>query len=160
MHIREVAVPSGGGEICLESGRALDGGIWVFGLCAKCNGASSEDDGAWEDLVDVAPRVHGPVLPGWRWTAPAAPIRPGAIARSLVMAMFGFNPRLGAAHPGWANNLLAGSPDTPPDGIRLRLALLSGDRAQVSGGASGMIIGPSLRTNARMVWATCHFRLS
>jgi hypothetical protein len=74
---------------------------------------------------------------------PAVDIRPGAIARSLLIGMAAINPNIRTTHPTLAATLLDDSPIKLPDDMRLRVALCRSDRARISGAVAGFILlGP------------------
>ncbi len=95
-------------------GRRDKGGIWFRGLCGTCNSAAGHFDdayGAFVKLLPVPDEVHQDLwLPGNKVDVLNGPIRPGAIARSILFGAFALNPLLRTAIPAIASNLLNDKP--------------------------------------------------
>lgn len=72
------------------------GGIHFYGLCVSCNQLQNLYDSAYVDLVDIAlPWLRTPLaLPSGPREPTTAKIRPGAVARSVLIPMFGLNANL------------------------------------------------------------------
>lgn len=125
-----------------EPSRALTGGLHFFGLCADCNGLASRYDGAYCELVDIVRPswIRGTaMLPARRYAPPAAQCQPGAAARSILIGMFGLNAHLRVLYPEVAETLLAGNASVIlPEEVSLRLAMLRGRRARLSGSIGGI----------------------
>ena len=144
MRIAAQSISQGSAPVNLVPGRADEGGIWVYGLCEEHNRAASVYDGAYKTLADIArpaaPLTAALLLPNWRWKPPSTTVRPGAIARSMLMGAFGFNPRLHVTHPQLAKALLNHDACELPLDLELRLTLTIGKRARVTGPVTGMYV--------------------
>lgn len=130
-----------------SEGRAHDsrssaGGLHFYGLCERCNGLGSKYDGAYGELVKIVRPswIRGTLMiPGRRYRTPAATCQPGAAARSVVIGMFGLNAHLRTLYPDVAEALLTEKPDVVlPEVVSLRLAMLRGRRARLSGSIGGI----------------------
>ena len=117
--------------------RATAGGLHFYGLCPACNGLASKYDDAYCELVAILrPNwIRGTAaLPGLRYRTPAVMFRPGAVARSVLIGMFGLSPTMRTLYPETAEALLAEETKVPvPDAVRLRVAMSRGRRARISG---------------------------
>lgn len=113
------------------------GGLYVFGLCAACNGAASRWDGAYGALARALRpcwSTGAVVVPGGRIAMPAVPVRASAVARSVLMGMFGVNRGLRDRYPDLARGLLDGAePLALPEGLTLRVALAGGRTGRLTG---------------------------
>jgi hypothetical protein len=130
----------------LSHGRPQIGGLHVYGLCKKCNGIQALYDPAYCELARALYPcwIRGEVaLPGGRMELPNPQIAPGAVARSVLVSMFGLNANLRMMYPQLAESLhqQADSIQLPVD-VQLRLALARGTTARVT----GPIFGHSIRT--------------
>jgi hypothetical protein len=117
--------------------------LYVFGLCADCNSFQSRFDGAYGEL---AKHVRNLWIRDWRiGTAGRVPlpndeIRPGAVARSVLVGFLGLSPQLRVNFPEIAQQLLVDAPSVRlPAKLRLRLALARGTMARVTGSMAGFI---------------------
>lgn len=116
------------------------GGIHFYGLCASCNQLQNLYDSAYVELVEIAlPWVTTPLaLPSGPREPTTARIRPGAVARSVLIPMFGLDANLRELAPDVAAALLAKSPSvTLPKDLALRLAIAGGVRARATGAIAG-----------------------
>ncbi|MEU8075932.1 hypothetical protein AB0B31_10820 [Catellatospora citrea] len=132
-----------------RQGHALNGGLYVYGLCAACNGLQSRYDRAYGELATALRGlwarswlVRLPNMP----SLPAADIRPGAVARSVLIGFFGVNPKLRELFPQLAASLIARDQAIIlPRQMRLRLALARGPSARLGGPVGGMFLfGPRM----------------
>lgn len=126
--------------------KARHGGVYVFGLCTDCNNRASRYDDAYKELAwalqPLWPRQPELAVPP-RVALPAVGVRPGAIARSILIGMCGINPNIRRTHPELVRDLLQGSATALPTDLRLRLALNRSDRARICGAIGGLILaGP------------------
>lgn len=113
-------------------GRWSEGGMWVRGLCEKCNNhAGNTYDVPYADFAEQLQRLSSPtarrlaVIPG---EAPGVRFAPGLVSRSVLFGMFAINPRLWVLFPELADDLTheraAGrGPIRWPDKLALKLAL-------------------------------------
>lgn len=92
-----------------QPGRWTEGGVWVRGLCERCNHLSgSTYDSAYADFAAQVGRLTSPralrlqVIPG---EPPAARFAPGLVARCVLYSMFAINPRLRVLYPDLAYDL-------------------------------------------------------
>ncbi|MCW6005854.1 hypothetical protein K1W54_14885 [Micromonospora sp. CPCC 205371] len=128
-------------------GRAVDGGLWMYGLCDRCNRERQTPHevrytefaglfkGMW--LRSLALSVPSPV------TVPDVLFFPGAVARAVMMGMYAMNPALRGLFPGVADALMNEDDKIIlPANLRLRLAIARGNRARISGGDGGCIFRP------------------
>jgi hypothetical protein len=130
----------------LRQSRRTAGGLHVYGLCQDCNGLQARYDAAYGEFVQALYPcwIRGDLaIPGGRMEVPDQEIAPGAIARSVIIGMFGFNANLRKSHPQLADSLRQriDSIELPSD-IQLRLALARGTTARVT----GPMLGYGLRT--------------
>lgn len=104
-------------------------------LCASCNNIQSKYDTASAALARS-------LLPWWlksslqlgRLDPPRVEFQPGAVVRSVLIGMFGLNPKLRVRHPDIASALINESPvSNMPRSARLYLALARGYKARVTG---------------------------
>lgn len=84
-------------------GRWTEGGMWVRGLCERCNNlAGTVYDNAYADFAAQVARLTSPialrmqVIPG---EPPGARFAPGLVARCVLYSMFAINPRLRILYP-------------------------------------------------------------
>ncbi|WP_213578439.1 hypothetical protein [Rhodococcus sp. USK13] len=134
----------------IELGRPALGGIHFFGLCETCNRGAGVFDPEYRVLSDA-------LKPMWAqsWTLnlpreavlPDVVIRPGDIARSILLGMCGVTPLIVDKWPDLPAQLLdRGTTPRLPDDLRLRLALARGKTARVAGPFSGLfVMGPKSR---------------
>jgi hypothetical protein len=98
--------------------------LYVYGLCPSCNNLQSRFDAAYGELAAA-------VRPLWMRDArirtagklplPGDEIRPGAVARSMLIGFLGLSPHLRVNFTELALQLLAGAPAvTLPTKLRLR----------------------------------------
>jgi hypothetical protein len=130
----------------MRRGKARHGGMYVFGLCESCNGLASKWDAAYCELAwaleGLWPRDLRTQMPR-TVSLPAVDIRPGTVARSLLIGMCAINPNIRTTHPALPAALLGGGPATLPSDMRLRVALCRSNRARISGAISGLVFaGP------------------
>lgn len=121
----------------LRPGKRQIGGLHVYGLCQDCNGLQAPYDAAYGEFAQALYPcwIRGDFsIPNGRMELPAQEITPGAIARSVVIGMFGFNANLRKLYPQLADSLSQrlDSIQLPHD-IQLRLALARGTAARVTG---------------------------
>jgi hypothetical protein len=111
------------------------GGIHSDMLCENCNNLQSKYDTAYANFAKS-------ILPWWatsslqliRVEPPHIALQAGAVARSVLISMFGLNPRLKARYPDTASALISESSiSNMPSDARLHLALARGLKAQVTG---------------------------
>ena len=130
---RQYLVSKGHG---LTPGRPSDGGLWVMGLCSSCNELGGRYDTAYRDL---AHKLRTSWVKDWHFSMSLRPIpqlftlKPGDVARSVLIGMFGLNPNLRVTQPSLAENLLRIEAFELPNGRELRLALFRGSMARISG---------------------------
>lgn len=125
-------------------GRRLHGGLYVYGLCASCNNLASRYDAAYGELAAAVRGcwvISDVTIPSNRIALPAANVKPGAVARSILIGMFGIAPNLREIIPDTAHDLQqAASSVAPPGTADLRLALARGLRARLTGPVGGMFL--------------------
>lgn len=128
-----------GGVPTLQPGKArFQGGLYVYGQCAACNGAASRWDGSYKELSSGLVTCwvkDGLVIPGDRLTLPSVEFSPSPVVRCVLMGFFGLNHHLRERFPALAHGLLNGTEglELPPE-VRLNLALARG--------RSGRLVGP------------------
>lgn len=125
----------------MDVGPPRVGGIHFYGLCEPCNNLGSRYDGAYKLLSqglqslwikDDSLRVPDLLA------LPDFSFRPGAVARSLVLSMFGVSPLLSERWPEFAHAMRTDADVVElPQGLTLFLALARGRRARVAGPISG-----------------------
>lgn len=130
-----------GADQMLRPGRRHIGGLHVYGLCGDCNGLQAQYDAAYGEFAQALYPywIRGDILiPNGRMALPTQEVAPGAIARSVLIGMFGLNANLRMLYPQLADSLCQqlGSIQLPPD-IQLRLALARGTAARVTGPVLG-----------------------
>ena len=129
----------------IELGRAALGGIHFFGLCMDCNGAAGRFDREYKVLRDA-------MMPMWAqsWTLalpsdavlPDVVVKPGDIARSILLGMCGVTPLIVDKWPSLPAQLMApGSTLKLPSDLRLWLAQGRGMTARVAGPLGGFYVG-------------------
>lgn len=115
-------------------GRWNEGGMWVRGLCADCNGfAGKRYDRAYGDF---AKSVHAWADVGTRAFLPAVPavrLAPGRVTRSILSGMLGISPHLREFHPTLAEQMQEGGPVRLPGGLSLWISGFLGTYAQLTG---------------------------
>lgn len=121
-----------------RNGRSTSGGVWVRGLCEKCNSlAGARYDSAYGDFVQrirsygrLSGRFHLPEP----WSPPAVSVAPGRVARSVMFGMFAISPHLRELFPELAADLSAGRAHiTIPDKLSLRYAMYPDRVARLTG---------------------------
>jgi hypothetical protein len=120
----------------VRDGRALEGGLHVYGLCVDCNGIQSQYDNEYKKLKVTVQScwVRGDLFVPKKIALPARPINPGAVARTVLIGMFGLDTRLRELFPETAEALLLQHDSVKlPRELRLYVALCRGVRARVSG---------------------------
>lgn len=130
------------------SPKRFRGGLYVYGLCGKCNSVAGRWDPAYKELsVGLRSCWSSGMLdlPGNRIDLPSVSIRPSSIARSILMGFFGVNHSLRDRFPDLAFGLLAGSePLCLPSKLRLRVALAQGTSGRLTGAIhTRQVIGPT-----------------
>jgi hypothetical protein len=136
---RRLVVDGGQADLTKRS----PGGLYVYGLCPSCNNLQSRFDAAYGELA-------GAVRPLWirdarirtagKLPLPGDEIRPGAVARSMLIGFLGLSPQLRVNFPDLPLQLLAGAPAVIlPMKLRLRLALARGTMARLTGSIVGFI---------------------
>ena len=127
----------------LQRTRRKDGGLWVYGLCADCNNLASKYDSAYAELArglrSLWRRGDRLLLP-LTVDLPRLQVRPGGVARSLLIGMTALNPNIRATHPGLTDALLTGGSARLPGDLQLRIALHWSDSARVFGAVSGTLL--------------------
>ena len=122
-----LATDRDGQPTIVQGRKRLHGGLYVFGLCGMCNSAAALYDGAYGEL-GVGLRscwASGSVIvPQNKIALPSVACSPGAVARSVLMGLFGVNHVMRDRFPELAVGLLARThPMTLPREMRLRVAL-------------------------------------
>jgi hypothetical protein len=127
----------GDGE-AMSPGRGNLGGLWVRGLCGDCNELQGRYD---PDYCKLARKLKSTWIKDWHYALPRQrlvpqifDLHPGAVARSVLIGMFGLNPNLRKRQPALAEALLLSTPFEMPTSKKLRLALFRGQYARISGG--------------------------
>ncbi len=133
-----LSVTEDGEQKLVRSTKRRRGGLYVYGLCAACNGAAGQWDSAYKALADALRPLwvaEALAIPDNRLTMPDIDIHPSRVARSVLMGLFGLNHHLWERHPELAAALLVGAEGIAlPADLRLSLAL--------SRGRSGRLVGP------------------
>jgi hypothetical protein len=155
----------GTGQILRRGGRQI-GGLHVYGLCQDCNGLQALYDGAYGEFAQALYPcwIRGDLaIPGGRMEIPEQDIAPGAIARSVVIGMFGLNANLRELYPQLAISLCqrVDSIELPND-IQLRLALARGTTARVTGSmlGYGLLTGVGFSTMAQVYFPPLAWQLA
>jgi hypothetical protein len=119
----------------VRDGRNLHGGLNVYGLCPGCNGLQAKYDDAYKQLWSATRScwVHGDLVLPRQIAMPAKQIRPGAVARSVLIGLFGLDSRLRELFPKVAGSLLQQQAVDLPRDLQLCVALCRGLKARVSG---------------------------
>lgn len=132
-----------------NAGRGDLGGIHLYGLCDDCNSRAGRYDGAYGEF---AARLRPHWVRSWKveiprvLSPPAVLLDPGAVARSILLAMCATGPLIHRMWPLLPMQLAEGGPVQLPTGIALYLALARGKTARVAGPISGFhVTGPHLR---------------
>jgi hypothetical protein len=117
------------------------GGVHFYELCVTCNGDlqglydpeyCTLAKALWAIATDAA--LHLPP----RVQLPDIAVRPGAIARSVVIGAFALNPTMRLIHPDLAQALVSREESIDlPSPLRLHLALTRGPHARVTGSIGG-----------------------
>lgn len=135
-------IQANGEQALVRSNRRLHGGLYVYGLCGDCNSAASKWDVAYKQLSDILQScwVKGSlIVPGNRIALPSAQCVPSAVARSVLMGLFGVNHVLRERFPDLAANLLNGlDPIDLPADVQLRVALARGTVGRLTGAMHSM----------------------
>ena len=115
-------------------GRWLTGGMWVRGLCVFCNNlAGSRYDVAYGDFARRLSKLIDS-RSSLQFLGPQAVIlAPGRVSRSILSGMLGISPHTRELHPMLALQMKVGGPVRLPGGLTLRVAIYSGDGAQLTG---------------------------
>lgn len=131
-------------------GKRQPGGLYIFGLCARCNGVASRYDSAYGEFADALKgyRTSGKLLiPNGRLTLPTVEFSPGAVARSILIGLFGMNHLLRNACRPLADALRDELPSIRlPEDLHLRLALCGGTSAILSGAMVSQVVLPPTTT--------------
>jgi hypothetical protein len=118
----------------------------VFGLCESCNNLQSRFDDSYRELVGAVRHLwirDWRIRTAGRLALPDDLIRPGGVARSVLIGFFGLSPHLRVNFPAVADQLLSGATSIHlPAKLRLRLALARGNMARVSGATAGFLSVP------------------
>ncbi|MCJ1685350.1 hypothetical protein MT350_19510 [Rathayibacter sp. VKM Ac-2928] len=119
----------------LPAGRPLEGGMWVRGLCSRCNSdAGSRFDEAYADFARSVIRYGSTFAPLAQLSAvPPVRLAPGPVSRSILHGMHALNPTLRLLFPELATALRAGGPVRLPAQTKLRVAAYGFSRARLSG---------------------------
>ncbi len=147
-----------GGDEVVPHPKPFRGGLYVYGLCGVCNGAAGSGrngtcagmswDQAYAELsagLRSCWVVDDVVIPGNRMVLPPVDYWPSAVARSVLMGLFGVNHVLRERFPDLAAGLLAGAePLSLPSDLRLRVALARGKSGWLTGAIhTQQVIGPT-----------------
>lgn len=120
----------------LRRGSRQIGGLHVYGLRQDCNGLQALYEGAYGEFAQALYPCwirRDLAIPGGRMELPDQEIAPGAIARSVLIGVFGLNANLRNLYPQLAESLCQRSDSIElPDDIQLRLALARGTTAGVT----------------------------
>jgi hypothetical protein len=109
-----------------------------FRLCVRCNGFQAQyDDEYGRFAKSLWPIASNALILPSPIQLPAVLIRPGSIARSVLIGSFALNPVLREMHPALAANLRDGTDAAIPEPLRLSLALTRGPVARVTGSIGG-----------------------
>jgi hypothetical protein len=129
----------------------LHGGLYVYGLCVDCNGAAGRYDAAYGELAKASRSCWSSgllTIPSGRISLPVVQFSPGAVARSVLMGLFGINHSLQQRFPALAADLL--DPTSTglalPAALRLRLALSSGSTGRLTGATLTSLVLPPTNT--------------
>lgn len=120
--------------------------MFVFGLCAACNSTAGRlYDPAYAELADLL-RPHW--ITDWRLELPltiglpTGEVRPGAVARSTLIAMSSLTPKMFDDWPEFLGELLdPGAAPSLPNDVRLMMAYSRGMTGRAEGFAA-TVIGP------------------
>jgi hypothetical protein len=121
-----------------KNGRQTAGGLWLRGLCERCNSlAGARYDDAYGDFVRRI-RTYTRVSRRFRLLEPSAPpavsVAPGRVARSVLFGMFAISPHLRVLFPRLAEDLAQQRTHiSMPDSLALRFALYPSSAARLSG---------------------------
>ncbi|MFF0546846.1 hypothetical protein ACFYTF_28820 [Nocardia thailandica] len=141
---RKYLVESGGR--ITGSGREVRGGLYMFGLCDKCNGLQSRYDDAYGALATALlpySRTTNGYDPNHRTKLPETIFRPGAVARSMFIGAHGLTPQFRNLHPDVGVDLRAETASVTPDGLHLLIAISRGTSARIAGATHGFFaVGP------------------
>jgi hypothetical protein len=149
-------------------GRGHVGGFYVFGHCRGCNGLQAKHDPAYVTFSDAIARrlqARPPILllpPGTN-LLPEVHVRPGAVARAVLIGMTALNPNLRITHPELVAALLNDEQEfAVPDDLSLRVAATDSPTARVAGSVAGLLLFHRLRPEGQclgvMSMASLYFR--
>jgi hypothetical protein len=118
-------------------GRPSKGGLWVRGLCERCNNlAGNRYDAAYSDFANMLRAYTGParrLLIDERAT-PGVRFAPGLVSRSILFGMHAVSPNLRRLFPAFARQLLDEDDELRlPTNLRLKVALTPGPTARIAG---------------------------
>lgn len=114
-----------------QDSRFLEGGMWVYGLCASCNGLAGKHDSDYAEACRSTARGH---LGARYWFPSSQAVSPGRVARSVLMGTFALAPHLRDIEGRLAYQLQHDDPIiSPPRRLHLYLARTMGMRGRVSG---------------------------
>lgn len=148
-------------------GRPQTGGVHVYGHCVACNGLQGRYDEAYAEFCGVLSRRLRPsmqvVLPAGAHPLPDVTVRPGAVARAVLIGMTALNPNLRRIHSALIDRLLDRSRSFRlPEGLALRVAATDSPVARVAGSVGGVLLFHPLRPNGTalgvMSVASVYFR--
>lgn len=132
-----------------KPGRYTEGGMWVRGLCADCNGRAGRNyDLPYADFAHAVMRFLRMTSRNF-WVSsgdvPAVPVAPGLVVRSVLYGMFAVHPRLRLIFPELAGDLVVDRPlPRWPDQVQLRVAVSSGRGCLLSSGVfMASVVGPT-----------------
>ncbi|GAA2625396.1 hypothetical protein GCM10010399_66060 [Dactylosporangium fulvum] len=115
----------------------------MYGLCTSCNNLQSRYDPAYGELAAAVRPLwirDARIRTAGRLPLPDTEIRPGAVARSVLIGFPGLSPQLRVNFPSLADQLLNTAPAvTVSAKLRLRLALACGTMARVTGSMAGFL---------------------
>lgn len=148
---RHLPVTSGGTVIKRLTYR---GGLWVRGLCQRCNNFAGRYDGAYAQFANAVrqaiPAAHPVALPTHVSRFPDVTVRPAAVARSILIAMHALAPHLRQIHPAVAAALIAGDDEIElPRPLRLRLATTRSSFVAIAGPIGGVLLFHPTRPQGR-----------
>jgi hypothetical protein len=155
-------VTADGVPTVVRARKSWAGGLYVYGLCAQCNSNAGRWDGAYGALATaLRPCWSSGALatPGGRIGLPSYAFSPSAVARSVIMGMFGVNRGLRARHPSLAQGLLdAAEPLALPPDLRLRVALAKGTTARLTGAVHTVqVLGPTATGGQSFLYSDASF---
>jgi hypothetical protein len=137
------------GDSGSRPGRASEGGLWVYGLCAECN---SDAGGLYDEAyADFASRIAESLAVSQKiilGPVPAVTFAPGRVTRAVLHGMHAISPHLRELYPTMATQLHRGGPVVLPGGLSLRMAGHLGQDALLVGPMlTAQVLGPKQQAN-------------